>query len=159
MIARALIDNQLVRIKDSLAYQDYLDENISKVDVGWHLDHSLKVINSIVDILANSDPKNYKKKFNMSRKVVFAAGRFPRGRSRAPKSVQPPETISEKDILRQIEEALSNLKSLNSLNKNANFDHRIFGILDLKNSIKFMEIHTNHHLAIIDDIVASKKNM
>lgn len=155
MIGKRLIDNQLARIKDYLAYRDYLSEDISKVDVAWHLDHSLKVINQIVKTLHSSNPGDYKKDFNISRKVVFAAGRFPRGRGRAPKTVLPPEIISNEDILQQIDEATSNIKSLGTLDKKANFYHRIFGMLDLKDSIKFLEIHTNHHLAIIEDIIAS----
>ena len=158
MIAKGLIDNQLTRIKESLRYRDYLTDDISKVDVAWHLDHSLKVINQIAKTLQNSIPEEYKKDFNMSRKVVFEAGRFSRGRGRAPKSVLPPEIIRTEDILQQLDEAISNLKSLDSLDKHSNFYHSIFGMLDLKNSIRFLEIHTNHHLAIIEDIVTSKKN-
>ena len=158
MIAKALIENQLNKIKDYLAYRDFLAEDVSKVDVAWHLDHSLKVINRIVNSLRNSKPEEYKNDFNISRKVVFAAGRFPRGRGRAPKTVLPPESIKTEDMLQQLNESISNLKSLDSLEKHSNFYHSIFGMLDLKNSIKFLEIHTNHHLAIIEDIVTSKKN-
>lgn len=155
MIAKGLIDNQLNKIKDYIAYRDCLAENISRVDVAWHLDHSLKVINQIVQTIQNSNPEEFKKDFNMSRKLVFAAGRFPRGRGRAPKSVMPPDVISTDEILQQLDNATSDLKSLDTLDKNAHFKHGIFGMLDLHLTVRFLEIHTNHHLAIIRDIINS----
>lgn len=157
MIAKDLIDNQLEKIQEYITYRDYRVEKISAVDVAWHLDHSLKVINQVVSILRKSNPEDYKKDFNIRRKVVFAVGRFPRGKGRAPKTVLPPENIHTEDILKQLNEAMSDLKSLDSLDKNAHFKHGIFGMLDLPLTVRFLKIHTNHHLAIIEDIVVASK--
>jgi hypothetical protein len=36
------------------------------------------------------------------------------------------------------------------------FEHPYFGKLKLKETIRFLEIHTTHHLSIIEDIVITK---
>ncbi len=40
------------------------DINVSQVNVGWHLAHSFKVINSVCSALKASDPSKYRSEFN-----------------------------------------------------------------------------------------------
>lgn len=47
----------------------------------------------------------------------------------------------------------STLKELFSLNQNQYFSHYIFGILNRDKTLRFIEIHTNHHLKIVRDIL------
>ena len=58
---------------------------ISEAAVGWHIEHCLLVIKQITSTVAQSEPKLYKSKFNMSRFFVFLSKTIPRGKAKAPK--------------------------------------------------------------------------
>ncbi len=146
--------SQLEELETNIEYQDRLDREISEVGVAWHLDHMLKVINRIYDNLESSNPEDYQRNINFTRMAVFISGSMPRGRGKAPKSVTPPENIKTEDILSQLLEARQKLSKIDSLHEKANFEHPVFGQLNRKQSKRFIEIHTNHHLKIIKDILA-----
>lgn len=148
--------NKLIKLIDELEsripYASNSNENISKVNVSWHLDHSLKVIIGISKQLIRSDISAYKANFNLSRFILFPIGFIPRGQGKSPKVVLPPDTILIEDIKTQIETAKELVLQLKSLPQNVNFKHYAFGILNKSNAIRFIEMHTKHHLKIVDDI-------
>jgi len=125
----------------------------SEGSIAWHVDHSLKVINNVCAAMQTSDATTYKNNFSFLGKVFFTLGFFPRGKVKAPKHVTPPETISKEDLLAQIELAKANVNTLENLNKNAYFKHPFFGNVNTTRVFRFLMLHTNHHLKIIDDIL------
>lgn len=129
------------------------NDAVSKSDVAWQIDHSLKVINLVCDTLLKSNPKEHKSKLNKWRLLFFTLGGFPRGKVKAPKFVRPPEIISTEDLNNQIQLAYKNIESVRLANKHAHFKHFIFGMLHKKRTVRFLKLHTNHHLKIIRDIV------
>ena len=126
---------------------------ISNGNVAWHLDHSLKVINSVITTVQSSDPKTYKNNFSFLGKLFFTLGFFPRGKAKAPKYVRPPEVILKEDLISQTELAKNNAKIIAGLDKNAYFKHPLFGNVNTTRIYKFLLLHTNHHLKIINDIL------
>ncbi len=127
--------------------------NISKSTIGWQIDHSLRVINGVISMLKKSNPEDYKWKFNFPRTIVFFVNRIPRGKAKAPKTVQSKGNIDKNDLINQIETAKILILDLDKLHKKSNFKHPYFDVLNLKQTIKFLNIHTNHHLKIINDIL------
>lgn len=148
-----MLKKQLTQIESYFDKIEALNKKVSKSNVGWHLDHSLKVINSVVNALVTSDPKKYSPQFSLKRRIVFASGFFPRGRAKSPKKVLPPEIILLKDLQEQVMEAAEGLGSIKELDNNTFFTHPIFKQLNKKQTIKFLKLHTNHHLKIINDIL------
>ena len=65
------------------------DTSVSLSNVGWQLMHILLTLNGVVGVLLNSRPENYKRSFKVPRLIVFTMGKIPRGKAKAPKSVQP----------------------------------------------------------------------
>ncbi len=126
---------------------------ISKVDIAWQIDHSLKVINNVIIALQKSDPNSYKKNFSFLGKLFFKLGFFPRGKAKAPKHVKPPEVILKEDLISQMQLAKTNVETIASLDKNAYFKHPIFGNINTTRVQRFLVLHTNHHLKIINDIM------
>lgn len=133
-----------------------LQPTVSAANVGWHVEHSLMVFVTIIDALENSDPALYKGGFNMKKFLVYALNKIPRGRGKAPKVVQPLGDANPEKIIPQVEKAITKIKGMESLHKHHHFPHPYFGNLNLKETIKFLTIHTKHHLNIINDILKAK---
>ncbi len=130
-----------------------LQTTVSAANVGWHVEHSLLVFVTIITALENSNPALYKSNFNWNKWLVFTLNKIPRGRAKAPKIVQPMVGDLPENLIPQLEKAIAKIKALANLQKHHHFPHPYFGKLNLKETIKFLAIHTNHHLKIINDIL------
>ncbi|MEO6537569.1 MAG: hypothetical protein ABIT07_13030, partial [Ferruginibacter sp.] len=85
--------------------------------------------------------------------LVYSLNKIPRGRAKAPKVVQPVGEINAEDITGILQQTKLNINSLKDMKDNHYFAHPYFGKLNLKPTIKFLRIHTHHHLKIINDII------
>ena len=126
---------------------------ISEVSVGWHIEHSLLVIKQITSTVAQSEPKLYKYKFNISRFFVFLSKTIPRGKAKAPKVVIPVEEITIETLQESLKNTYQAIAYLKDCQEHQYFMHPFFGQLNKKQTIKFLAIHTEHHLKIIRDIL------
>lgn len=152
------LNRQLQELEEYFPFVASSNSQISKVNVGWHLAHSFKVINGICFSLKKSDPQEYKPTFNIKRVVVFTLGSFPRGKIKAPKVVIPDEKIDNEYLRSQLELAKNNFAQFDSLEKNTFFNHPYFQHLNKPQSKRLMEVHTQHHLKIIRDILKKEKS-
>ena len=125
---------------------------VSQSSIGWHIDHSLMVINGIIEQLKKSNPEQYKWQFNWNRIFIKSINKIPRGRGKAPKAVQPLESSSVEILNSKLHIANDSIIELENLEPNNYFKHPYFGNLNLKTTIWFLELHTKHHLKIIEDI-------
>ncbi len=126
---------------------------ISQGSVGWHIEHALLVINSIISNLQQSNPSEYQWKFNFIRTLILTTQKIPRGRVQSPKSVQPKTDFNAETLKIHIAETKEKINALETLEQNHFFVHPFFGKLNLKPTIRFLAIHTKHHIHIINDIV------
>lgn len=147
------LEKELDRLEAYIDQRDSLSSEVSAVPVAWHLDHMLKLVIAINGALQYSDPAQYHYRFKPVRSVVFTMGRFPRGVAESPASVRPPETILTKDIYAQLATARALLSSFADMDKKQSFNHPIFGLLNRRRTVKFINIHTRHHLRIVRDIL------
>ena len=148
-----ILQNELTEIEQFTEQYKTQNSNISSKDIGWHSDHSLKVIIGVCGLLKKSDPSTYQWKFNSVRSIVFMLNFFPRGKARSPKAVLPPESIQKEDIISQLNIVKKELNTITNLPSKSYFKHPYFGDLDLKKTKKFLKLHTLHHLKICRDIV------
>lgn len=129
---------------------------VSSGSVGWHIAHSLKTIDQIVTACKHSNPSEYQWHFNFKRFLIMSvAKKIPRGKAKAPKIVRPEGDISPKTLRLSLEKVRENIMDWKSLDKNAHFPHPFFGILNKKETEKFLILHTRHHKMIINDILKS----
>jgi len=140
-------------LESYIAVKDKRNDSVSTSDVAWQIDHSLKVFNLVSETLLNSNPELHSSKFNKWRLLCFTIGYFPRGKVKAPKFVRPPEIISTEDLSLQAQLAYKNIERIKLADKHAHFKHFIFGVLNKIRTIRFLQLHTNHHLKIIRDIL------
>ena len=134
---------------------DYEQPNkaISAASVGWHIEHSLLVIKQITATVAQSEPKLFKSKFNMSRFFVFLLNAIPRGKAKAPKVVIPTDNITAESLQESLKNTFQAITYLKECEEQQYFMHPFFGQLNKKQTIKFLARHTEHHLKIIRDIL------
>ena len=147
------LDAQLLEVEHFFAQRGAKNKDVSQADVAWHLDHTLKTINRIIENLVESNPDEYRSNFNVQRIVVHTSGIIPRGVAQSPQNVRPPDIVLLDSLQLQLEEARKNLDRITELEEKAFFVHPVFNHLDRDQTRRFLEIHTNHHLKIIRDIL------
>jgi len=148
--------NEIKALEQAIKKANSFNNSISDKGVSWHIDHSLKVINGVCKTLIKSNPDDYKWKFNKVRLYIFTRGSIPRGKGKAPKRVTSEGEIQLQELHDQLETAKQIIQKIEALPKKSNFDHPYFGMLKRDKSLKFLIIHTNHHLNIIHDIIKSE---
>jgi hypothetical protein len=132
---------------------EVLKMEVSKASIGWQIEHSLLTIDGIIGVLKKSKPIDYRWRFNIPRVLIFTSGKMRRGLAQSPDVVTPKSNFNIETLQWHINQTKEKIKLLFSLHANQYFTHRFLGMLNLKSSIKFLEIHTNHHLRIIFDIM------
>ena len=148
-----VLEAQLEEMKSYVQHKAELNTKVSGAPVGWHLAHNLKVIQSILAALENSDPSGYRKSFSWKKELVYLTGWIPRGKARAPKTVIPEENFSEVELREQINSARTGINLISKHSEKAFFVHPYFGHISRDETAKFLVIHTEHHLKIIRDIL------
>ncbi|MEM7084873.1 MAG: DUF1569 domain-containing protein [Bacteroidota bacterium] len=143
----------LSEIEEKFDYGHEIDPKVSKVTVAWHLDHMLKTINEICKALEASNPDAFKASINFSRIISLTLNYIPRGAAQSPSIVLPSGNITQSDLQRQLEEAKNRLILVFELPDNAHFNHPYFGIINRGQALRFIEVHTHHHLKIVRDIL------
>lgn len=141
-----------MELEAAISHAELVATKISNSSIAWQVDHSLRVITNICRALEKSNPADYKAKFSIVRAYIFLRGSIPRGRGKAPKIAVAQGEISIDEIKALLSLAREQIPKLQKLHKNAHFPHPYFGNLNLKPSMRFLEIHTEHHLKIIRDI-------
>lgn len=149
-----LIEAQLNALSEFIKFYDHQNPAISNASVGWHIEHSLLVIKQITSTVAQSNPKLFKSKFNFKRFWVFFLNYIPRGKAQAPKIVIPNKVLSMDSLEESIKNSFQALIYLKNCEPNQYFLHPFFGALNRDQTIRFLSIHTHHHLKIIKDILS-----
>lgn len=143
----------LAELEHSVPFYNKKKESISQSDAGWHIEHSLLTIDQIIARLSQSKNNRYKRAFSFPRFIVMTTGIIPRGRAQSPRSVQPAGDINPETLQRHLAITSEKLIELVLLDKEQFFEHPYFGHLKLKQAVRFLEIHTRHHVKIIRDII------
>ena len=143
----------LLQLENHIPNFEKTNSKISNSTIGWQIDHCLLVINGVMSRIEISNPTEFQSKFNFNRFMVFTTGKIPRGKIRAPKVVTPFDVATAEELKSKIEIAKNNISKLNNLPKNSFFKHPFLSNLNLKQTEKFLAIHTKHHLKIIEDIL------
>ncbi len=151
-----ILETLINKLESKISKQEFKNPVISTSPIGWHIEHSLLVISIVIEQLKKSNPLYYKRKFNFNRLLVFTINNIPRRSAKAPFIVIPKffDSITLQSHCLNIK---IKLKYLEQLNQAQYFYHPYLGNLRLNEAIRFLEIHTNHHIKIIDDIISKTK--
>ncbi len=150
------LNTLILELESNVSKQKILDESVSKANIGWHIKHSLLTIDVIIEAVKKSNPSAYKWSFRIPKLVVFTLNKIPRGRAKSPEIVIPKE-YDELSLKKDCKNSRIKIKELESIDKDKFFKHPYFGNIKLNKTKKFLEIHTKHHLKIVNDILKSEK--
>lgn len=134
-------------------FKNVKKKSVSDVDIYWHIEHSILVIERVLDSLEYSDPANFSKKFNINWFAVKLVNQIPRGSAKAPQKVSPTNQSSPHDLAKRIYNIDKRIDSPSSVKPDSFVEHHVFGHLNTINAHRFLTIHTDHHLKIIRDIL------
>jgi hypothetical protein len=143
----------LQQLENHISNFEKTNPNVSNSTVGWQIDHCLLVINGIIGQLEISDPSKYQPKWTFSKFIIFITGKISRGKAKAPKVVIPTQVATQEELIAKLTAAKKNVLKLDSFSENQFFNHPYFKDLNVKQTKKFLTIHTKHHLKIIQDIL------
>lgn len=145
-------------LESFIAQKDLINNSISSVTIAWQIAHALQVINSVVKVLPESNPKDYKWSFNIKKIIVMTLGLIPRGKAKAPSAVRPTEEdLTAEELGKLIKKVRVRLEIAAKCNPKSFFLHPYFGDMKRNEAIRFLEIHTEHHLKIIRAISKAAK--
>jgi len=147
-----LFEKQLSELELYISQLEKTNPKVSKSNVGWQIDHALRVLRGISWQLEESNPNEFKQKFNIKRKLFLMIGTIRRGTARVPKTVVNDKEITEESIKIFLDKTKEQVKKIDDLPSKSHFIHPYLGSFDKKESIRFIEIHTEHHLKIIRDM-------
>jgi hypothetical protein len=130
-------------------------ERVSLWSIGLQVDHILKVLEAGQRLLAEESP-TLPRGMNLVGRFALATGWVPRGVGKSPKGVLPveqgaTELAGRSSELRKIycERPLpAHVRD----NPRPVFKHPYFGGLSAAQGLRFLVIHTHHHMKIVADI-------
>lgn len=135
-----------------------VEPSVSQKGIYWHVDHCLRILEGIPEMMRQSDKKDYQPKSSLMKFVVMTFGWIPRGKGKSPKNVLPDEEkLDAQSIDRRSDQAFHQVVSIHKLPEWSYMRHPLFGSLNKDEAIKFLGIHTRHHLKIMRDIVKAHK--
>ncbi|MBX9781501.1 MAG: hypothetical protein K2X26_14230 [Chitinophagaceae bacterium] len=152
----APIEKLLAELASLIPQAEKINTNVSAASVSWHLSHSLKVMASVGTNLQKTDPAEYKPIWNIKKFIGLQLKYFPRGRAKAPKYVVPEKEYTEQELRAFIEDVKQIWENVTPLPKNAFIKHHHFGPLNKSKAIRFVGIHTNHHIKIIKEVIGKR---
>jgi hypothetical protein len=139
-------------LETKIPFHEKKNVDVSISSVGWQIEHSFKVIYNVIEALKKSNPAEYRRNFNLKLSIILITKNIPRGVGKAPKVVQPIEEPSKVTLDHILKTVLEKVNELEKIAANSYFKHPTFGNLNKKTAIRFLEVHTLHHLKIINDI-------
>jgi hypothetical protein len=144
--------SQIAELEKYIEHHCEVNLEVSSAPVGWHIEHSLMVVFGITYQILKSDPKDYKWQFSLSKTMIFLTRKIPRGKSKAPSLVDP-KNYTLDAIQDFLIKAKAGPEKYHSMHKDQFFLHPYFGNLKSRDALNLLEIHTAHHLSIIQDIL------
>ena len=147
------LNGYLGDIGNKIPKQGLSKNSVSKGSVGWHIEHILLTIEVVIEALKRPKHGNYKWKFSLVKMLVFATKTIPRGKAQSPAAVVPKGNMDNQSLKAHLDLTIEKIKELDNQNTHCYFNHPFFGDLKLKQAIAFLEIHTHHHIKIMNDIL------
>jgi hypothetical protein len=151
-------DRQLERLAELLAEEPDATrlraERVSGWSVAEQLDHVLRIVEAQLERLA--ERRVAKRGINLVGRIILGVGRIPRGVGKSPAPVRG-TAKSRAELRAALAAARARLATLSADaalwgDPRPLAGHPYFGGLTPRQVLRFLEVHTDHHLRIVADI-------
>lgn len=130
---------------------------------GWcvaeHLDHMVKVSNSILQAVVERQAPPLPSGITPVGRIVLTLGWLPRGRGKSPERLWG-RRVSSAELLAALQDLEASVDGLDlatlKQSTRPTVKHAKFGGLNAAQALRFVDVHNDHHLQIIDDIRAKR---
>jgi len=146
----------LAELRAALLEADACAPQVSAWSAGMHVQHCALVMLEVAGALASSAPPPAGRPSVLGH-VLLRLGRIPRGRAKSPATVRPPERVDPAEVTGLLEKAERALRDVEGMAPAAWFRHFAFGTLRRDRALRFVRIHNDHHLRIVEDIRGAGK--
>jgi len=136
-----------------LAEPDLRRESVSSWTPGEHLRHcglAIAAVRRALETSSGAPPWTWRSWIGA---LVLRRGRLPRGRARAPAETVPDLAAAE-PLEAALARAATDLERIRALPADAWFRHFALGTLRRDRALRFLAVHTEHHLRIVREILA-----
>lgn len=155
------MSNQLELIKQYIDHADLKNEEISHWSIGQQIEHILLTDKEVLQHIIHHFmfPPEEGNAINLLGYLMLYTGYIPRGKGNAPTNTIPKKR--SKQNLYELYEQVSKLYQQTEEKKTLldqslyAFPHPYFGMLTIKQWIRFLNIHTKHHVKIIRELLRS----
>ncbi len=144
---------QMAELRGLLASTEVEDAGVSGWSVGMHVQHCALAMAGIARELLGCDAPPPGKPTAVGW-LVLKTGKIPRGGAQAPHDTIPDPDVATKVLEGMLTVSETLLDQVPEARESAWFQHFALGVLDRDRALRFVEIHNDHHLAIIDDILS-----
>jgi hypothetical protein len=139
---------------------------ISRWSVADHCQHLAQAnglsLGAVLTILDGTDGRLVRAgKPTLAGRAILRAGHIPRGSAEAPEGTLPKGSVSQDDLARGLRTVRARVDAITARaseigSATLRFPHPMLGPFALRDWLRFTAVHTQHHLAIVDDILAAR---
>jgi len=145
----------LVRLRELSEHSAVRVPHVSSWSIGMHVQHCVLAAVGICRVLESSrapPPRTWR---TLVGRFVLWRGRLPRRRATAPPVTVPEVELSSTQLEALLGGAASVLEQARALPADSWFGHFALGTLRRDEALRFIDVHTNHHLRIVAEILAA----
>lgn len=145
-------DNGLAQLRAAVADASLQRPDVSKWSIGMHVHHCALGMIGICEAVLASSPPPPPSRFSAPRAFIFATGRIPRGRGKAPEAAHPSPEIRPDELHTLLDRSDELIARVREAEPRQWWQHFAFGAMDRDETLRFIGIHNRHHLRIVADI-------
>ncbi len=124
---------------------------------------NLVIASSLITMSQKPEEEDSDRRASITGVSVLATGYIPRGRGKSPGRLRPPADLTRDQLtsaLNKSESAVGEVGVLLGLlqSRKGRIEHPHFGFMRPSQWIRFMNVHTNHHLKIVRDIDRERRS-
>lgn len=155
----------VAEVLNNETYYNLKNETVSKWSCGDQAGHivlAAQMMRGGLQSNIDNPDQNVDGQPNAQGTAVMTAGDFPRGVAQAPEAIRP-EGKTREDFVKLLSEEKKAWEDLEKMSDKlttvkSRSPHPAFGPLSCSDWVRFVAIHTAHHLALVRDILAASGN-
>jgi len=151
----AEIKAQIDEFRGFVPQRDVASADVSAWSVGMHVHHCGLAMRAIAGSLIECDEPLPSRRLGPRAALILRMGRLPRGVAKAPDIAMPSKDVDARVLQETLDTSEALLDQLPPVGERSWFRHFALGVLVKRDAVRFMSIHSAHHLKIVTDILSS----